>query len=346
MSEEMSEEMPLDERFIFRGTGREHDLIDSLDDPPPWRRFTEDAQLDRGKKYRASPEEIEVVNAAIYLRRPLLVTGKPGTGKSTLAYAVAYELGLGKVLSWPITTRSTLQQGLYTYDAVGRLQETARLKSDGGAPQSPRDEELTSIGRFIRLGPLGTAMLPQQPRGEAKKARPRVLLIDEIDKSDIDLPNDLLNIFEEGSFEIPELLRLPKEEKYRLADVLPSDSEEKVTIERGRVRSTTFPIVIMTSNGEREFPPAFLRRCLRLEIQPQTVSVLTDIVNDRLSPDAKMKDEVKKLIDDFYNQRTAQNKELATDQLLNGVYLLLHGLDPQKRENLRQAIFRSLTDAK
>jgi MoxR-like ATPase len=343
----MSEDLPVDKKFIFRGTGKTHNLIDDLDDPPPWRRFTDDeAQFDRGRKYHASPEEIEVVNAAIYLRRPLLVTGKPGTGKSTLAYAIAYELGLGKVLSWPITTRSTLQQGLYTYDALGRLQETARLKSDGQPRESAENEELINIGRFIRLGPLGTAMLPQPPPDGAKKARPRVLLIDEIDKSDIDLPNDLLNIFEEGSFEIPELMRLPKEEKYRYVDVLPSDSEEKVTIERGRVRCTTFPIVVLTSNGEREFPPAFLRRCLRLEIQPQNVEVLTAIVNDRLTPDAKMKGQVKKLINDFYNERTAQNKELATDQLLNGIYLLLHGLDPQKREPLRKAIFRSLTEAK
>lgn len=338
--------MSIDERFIFRGTGETHDLIDKLDDPPPWRRFTDEAQLERGMKYHAGPEEIEVVNAALYLRRPLLVTGKPGTGKSSLAYAVAYELGLGKVLSWPITTRSTLQQGLYSYDAVGRLQETARLRSDEGQRAASEVEGLTSIGRFLRLGPLGTAMLPQLSWAGSKKARPRALLIDEIDKSDIDLPNDLLNIFEEGAFEIPELMRLPKEEKYRYVEVLPSDSEETVTIERGRVRCTTFPFVVMTSNGEREFPPAFLRRCLRLEIQPHNSAVLAAIVEDRLAPDENQKAQVQKLIDEFYNQRTMKNKELATDQLLNGVYLLLHGLDPQNKESLWQAIFRSLTEAK
>jgi MoxR-like ATPase len=334
--------MSIDERFIFRGTGETHDLIDTLDDPPPWRRFTEEAQIERGMKYYARPDEIEMVNAALYLRRPLLVTGKPGTGKSSLAYA-AYELGLGKVLSWPITTRSTLQQGLYSYDAVGRLQETARLRSNEGT--SSEDADLTNIGRFLRLGPLGTSMFPHQIQ-RGSKARPRALLIDEIDKSDIDLPNDLLNIFEEGAFEIPELMRLPKEETYRHIKVLPSDSEEKVTIERGRVRCTTFPFVVMTSNGEREFPPAFLRRCLRLEIEPHDPMVLAEIVRDRLAPRTENGPEVQKMIDDFFDQRTTQNKELATDQLLNGVYLLLHGLDPQKKESLRQAIFRSLTEAK
>src|SRR5262249_15133431 len=167
----------------------------------------------RGKTYQSTPEEVELVNAALYLRRPLLVTGKPGTGKSTLVNAVAYELGLGPVLSWSITSRSTLQEGLYRYDAIARLQQASlvdRLRQSGQegrtteTDQDDRDTESaandpTDIGQFIRLGPLGTALLPAE--------RPRALLIDEIDKSDIDLPNDLLHVFEEGRFEIPELVR-------------------------------------------------------------------------------------------------------------------------------------------
>ena len=82
-----------------------------------------DGQPVRGMKYQIDPEEAERVNAALYLRRPLLVTGEPGTGKSSLAYAVAAELGLGEVLRWPITSKSTLRDGLYRYDAIGRLQE-------------------------------------------------------------------------------------------------------------------------------------------------------------------------------------------------------------------------------
>ncbi|MFM6859063.1 MAG: MoxR family ATPase, partial [Dolichospermum sp.] len=113
-----------------------------------------------------------------------------GTGKTSLAYAVAYELGLGEVLHWPITTRTTLKDGLYSYDAIGRLQDAKDKDKDN----------LAEIGKYINLGSLGTALLPSE--------KPRVLLIDEIDKSDIDLPNDLLHIFEEGEFEIPVLRRI------------------------------------------------------------------------------------------------------------------------------------------
>src|SRR5579883_1738754 len=173
---------------IFQGTPEQpHNGIERLPAPPNWRRFDKE---ERGVTYQARGEEIDLVNAALYLRRPLLVTGKPGTGKSSLAYAVAKELQLKEVLRWNITTRSTLQQGLYRYDAIGRLQDA----------QGSGKDNLSEIGKYIQLGPLGTALLPS--------LNPKVLLIDEIDKSDIDLPNDLLNIFEEGEFEIPELARI------------------------------------------------------------------------------------------------------------------------------------------
>ncbi|GAA6617899.1 hypothetical protein NUACC26_037100 [Scytonema sp. NUACC26] len=100
----------------------------------------------RGETYQARPEEIELVNAALYLRRPLLVTGKPGTGKTSLAYAVAYELNLGEVLHWSITTRTTLKDGLDRYDAIGRLQDAKGASEDN----------LKEIGNYIDLGPLGT----------------------------------------------------------------------------------------------------------------------------------------------------------------------------------------------
>jgi len=175
-------------------------------------------------KFQASDKEIEVVNAAIHLRRPILVTGKPGTGKTTLAYAIAHELKLGTVLNWSITSRSTLQESLYRYDAIARLQEVNRLEQRG-VTKDP------DIGQFIRLGPVGTAMLPT--------VYPRVLLVDEIDKSDIDLPNDLLHVFEEGRYEIPELTRISAEQPE--VDVLPADSDAKVTITEGRVACQVFP---------------------------------------------------------------------------------------------------------
>ena len=197
---------------IFKGNaGASHEDWE-LPPPPSWRPFgREDAsgksrRQHKGETFQCPPEVVDIVNAALYLRRPLLITGKPGTGKSSLAYAVAQELALGEVLYWPITTRTTLKSGLYDYDAIGRLQDVRQkerlLEERGeGAPQTlDIEEELQSIGSYITLGPLGTALIPAD--------KPRVLLIDEIDKSDIDLPNDLLVALEEGRFEIPELVRI------------------------------------------------------------------------------------------------------------------------------------------
>src|SRR5262245_57077550 len=215
----------------------------------------------RGRTYQATEEQIRLVNAALYLRRPLLITGKPGVGKSALAYAVAYQLKLGPVLRWSITSRSTLTEGLYRYDAIGRLQEVQL-----------NPKQVPDISKYLRLGPLGTALLPSD--------KPRVLLIDEIDKSDIDLPNDLLNIFEEGEYEIPELARLPAIDQP--VPVREFQSDNKVKIDKGKVRCTTFPVVVLTSNGERDFPAPFLRRCLRLYIKPPDDKELARIVDAHL----------------------------------------------------------------
>lgn len=181
--------------------------------------------------YQADPEEINLVNMALHLRRPLLVTGRPGVGKSTLAYSIAHELKLGPVLRWPITSRSTLLEGQYHYDAIGRLQDVGLHRDkvlsghDGpGEPVEPPD-----IGPYLRLGPLGTALLPWR--------RPRVLLVDEIDKSDLDLPNDLLNIFEEGEFLVPELARLAQDS----ATVMTADPGHWAELRNGQVSCTEFP---------------------------------------------------------------------------------------------------------
>jgi len=318
--------------FIYRGDGRPHDGLDRLPEPPPWRRFDRsgiDRRRDRALSYRADKNVVTMVNAAIYLRRPLLVTGKPGTGKSTLAYSVAYELGLEPVLYWPITSKSTLAQGLYHYDAIGRLHETSLRQ----AMSSTAGDEAPDIGRFIRLGPLGTALLPQP--------RPRVLLIDELDKSDIDLPNDLLNVFEEGGFAIPELERLPEEQS--IVHVMTNDGQDRVPVERGQVRCSAFPIVIITSNGEREFPPAFLRRCIRLMIEQPGPEQLAEIVEAHLGREAR--EQSADLIEEFLQRRA--RGELATDQLLNAIYLATSGARaPQATmEELREAVLRPLDAA-
>src|SRR4051794_20701301 len=108
---------------VFRGKGDPHDGVRRLEKVlPPWRDFDR-RETDRAETYLASEREIQLVNAALYLRRPLLVTGPPGSGKSSLAYAVARELRLGPVIRWPINSRSTLAEGLYSYDAIARLRD-------------------------------------------------------------------------------------------------------------------------------------------------------------------------------------------------------------------------------
>ncbi|MDM8558016.1 MoxR family ATPase [Candidatus Parabeggiatoa sp. HSG14] len=336
MTKETNQETYLDKRIFHGDNQPQSSRLKVLPAPPPWRDFmNEEIGKERGQKYQSSKDEIEAINAALYLRRPLLITGKPGTGKSSLAYAVAYELELGNVLVWPITSKSTLQQGLYQYDALARLQD-ASLKSqqEGDASKT----EIPDIGSYIRLGPLGTAFLTSEPQ------KPRVLLIDEIDKSDIDLPNDLLNLFEEGEFEIPELSRLPEKEEYQSVGVMPCDSKQTIEIKRGQVRCKAFPLVMMTSNAERDFPPAFLRRCLRLRIEPPNEDKLHKIVKERLTPGSKYEQQVNNLLKEFIKKRDDKHKEIATDQLLNAVYLVMQDINLDK-EKLREIIFQTLSDA-
>jgi MoxR-like ATPase len=330
--EEMVERMK--DWWIFRGEpDPEGKRIESLPPPPSWRRYEgepheRELKPEPDPRFLVEEREKEVVNAALYLRRPLLITGKPGTGKSSLARAVAHELGLGELLVWPINTRSTLLEGLYRYDAVGRLQ-AASLKEAGqleeGAPRA-RD-----IGAFLQLGPMGTALLPSK--------RPRVLLIDEIDKSDIDLPNDLLHVLERGSFEIPELARASTGDKP--VSVRTYDGGE-VPILRGQVQCRAFPLVVLTSNDEREFPPAFLRRCLRLELEPPSEEKLGRIVAFHFGPE--FVERALPLIRDFLQRRTTA--ELATDQLLNAVYLATNSkrqISDADLQALQGALFRSLS---
>ncbi len=315
---------------------------------PNWRPFGKDTtsgesrRKTRGETFQAREEEIKMVNAALYLRRPLLVTGKPGTGKSSLAYAIARELDLGEVLYWPITTRTTLKDGLYNYDAIARLQElqianlTKQLQQDNSSQSSSENAEeaikkqLQNIEKYITLGPLGTALLPSE--------KPRVLLIDEIDKSDIDLPNDLLTIFEEGRFEIPELVRIKEQVKTAtIRTAYTEDFSEKVNkevpnkITNGRIICTTFPFVILTSNGERDFPPPFLRRCLRLTMKEPGKRDLIKIVAahlDGIKADPENSDKLTdealdQLVDKFINDRN--EKTLANDQLLNALFMVTKG---------------------
>lgn len=331
---------------IFQASRQPHDGIATLPPPPPWRPFRSDSapprpippddQLSAAMRHRAltfiaTPTVRRLVNAALHLRRPLLITGKPGSGKSALVDAVAYELRLGEPLRWNVTSRSTLRDAQYLYDAVGRLQDQPGPASGGAPAVRP------SIGPYLRLGPLGTALLPTD--------RPRALLIDEIDKADADLPNDLLNILEEGEYEIPELVRLAEVEP--VVQVRPHHGApgELVAIEGGRVRARQFPFVVFTSNGERGFSPAFLRRCLQLEMKDPTEPELLRIVENHLErylTDDTRNAQAKQRVKDFAER--ARKESLATDQLLNAVLLVTgtEGVPEERRNELMRLLTQPL----
>src|ERR687891_2938619 len=166
------------------------------------------------QSYVATDDLKVAVNAAVTLRRPLLVKGEPGTGKTVLAHEIAEAIG-APLIEWHIKSTTKAHQGLYEYDAVARLR-------DGQLG----DERVSDISNYIKRGKLWDAFTSEQ--------RP-VLLIDEIDKADIEFPNDLLLELDRMEFHV-----------YETGET---------------VRATKRPIVVITSNNEKELPDAFLRRC-------------------------------------------------------------------------------------
>jgi MoxR-like ATPase len=227
-------------------------------------------------RYLASEALKMAVNAAIVLEKPLLIKGEPGTGKTELAEAVASSLGT-QLIAWHIKSTTKAQQGLYEYDAVARLRD-----SQLGDPR------VGELSHYIRQGKLWQAFTAEQ--------RP-VLLIDEIDKADIEFPNDLLLELDRMEFDV-----------YETGE---------------RVKARQRPVVIITSNNEKELPDAFLRRCFFHYIRFPDKAEMQAIVNLHYpNLKAALLDEAMAL---FFELREVDGlrKKPSTSELLDWIRLLL-----------------------
>ncbi|WP_022696248.1 AAA family ATPase [Ponticaulis koreensis] len=239
--------------------------------------------------YVATDDLQVAVNAAIMLERPLLIKGEPGTGKTVLAIEVAKALGT-ELIEWHVKSTTKAHQGLYEYDAVSRLR-------DG----QMGDERATDISNYIKKGKLWEAF-------EAEK-RP-VLLVDEIDKADIEFPNDLLQELDRMEFYCYELDKT--------------------------IKAKQRPIIIITSNNEKELPDAFLRRCFFHYIKFPDDQTMRDIVEVHY-PGIKQK-LVKDALQTFYSMRDlpGMKKKPSTSELLDWLKLLMNedvDLDTLKEQN-------------
>jgi MoxR-like ATPase len=230
--------------------------------------------------YVATPDLMLAVNAASTLKRPLLVKGEPGTGKTMLAEEVAQALGM-PLLQWHIKSTTKAQQGLYEYDAVSRLRDSQLSGIDDA-------ERVKDIRNYIVKGVLWQAFTAEQPV---------VLLIDEIDKADIEFPNDLLREIDRMEFFVYETRELVKA-KHR-------------------------PLVFITSNNEKELPDAFLRRCFFHYIKFPDSQTMQSIVNVHF-PTLK-KDLLAAALKNFYDVRNLPGlkKKPSTSELLDWLKLLV-----------------------
>lgn len=241
-------------------------------------------QFHGSDEYIASDELIRSVNIAAALKKPLLIKGEPGTGKTMLAEAIARSLDM-ELLIWNIKSTTRAQDGLYVYDTVQRLYDS-QFGADG----------VDDIARYIRLGKMGEAF---------EKEKQTVLLIDEIDKADLEFPNDLLWELDKMEFYIPETGKTVKA-KHR-------------------------PIVIITSNAEKELPDAFLRRCIFHYIEFPNAEMMEKIIRvhfDRL--DDKLLHQV---LETFYEIRDLRGlqKKPSTSEVIDWIQALqIGGIAPER----------------
>ncbi len=225
--------------------------------------------------YLASPELRDAVNVAIALERPLLIKGEPGTGKTVLAEAIAEGVGL-ELLTWNVKSTSQGRDGLYVYDTVARLND-ARFG----------DRDVRDVGHYIKLGPLGRSF---------QASERVVLLIDEIDKADMEFPNDLLHELDRMSFSVDE-------------------TGETITADHR-------PIVVITSNNEKELPDAFLRRCVFHYIAFPDEALMRDIIRVH-HPDIE-KELLRQVLIAFYwlREQTDVRKRPSTSELIDWIAAL------------------------
>ncbi len=225
-----------------------------------------DGRLDDPAAYEADPGLVDAMNVALLLGRPLLLTGRPGTGKSQFADRLAWEFNLAPVLRFEAQSVSEARDLFYTFDMVGRM-AAAQPGAGLGAADARRFVKLAAMGKAVFYSkpqsPADTegGICLQPPHPAPKDGRASVVLIDEIDKASRDFPNDLLNAIEKLSFEMPEV--------------------EQGRFEAARTPATR-PLVIITSNSERELPEPFLRRCIYYHIPDPTPQRLASIVAARV----------------------------------------------------------------
>jgi MoxR-like ATPase len=236
--------------------------------------------------YITSQELAASVNVAIALGRPLLIRGEPGTGKTLLAKAVAESLGM-QMFTWYIKSTTKAQDGLYVYDTIQRLNDS---RFEGGS--------VSDIKRYIKLGALGQAFRQDQCS---------VVLIDEIDKADIEFPNDLLHELDAMSFTV---------------------------VETGEtISAKERPVIIITSNADKELPDAFLRRCVFHYIEFPPPALMADIVQVH-HPDLEAK-LLEQCLAKFYWLRDQPDirKRPSTSELIDWISALVHaGLDRKRLE--------------